>query len=82
MKRTIKSTLTLVSAVVAAFSVGCAPMTEAERLEREYARVEFREAFRVERDLCTARGGTFVYDGVAELDRNGIPKTRVWFDCG
>ena len=81
MKRTTTGTFITFSVLVFALCVGCAPMTEAERAEREYARIEFRDAFRTERDLCAARGGHFVYDGMAELDRDGIPRSRVWYNC-
>ena len=81
MKQTITRTIIVVSVLVIAFCAGCAPMTEAQREAREYARVEFRDQFRTEREICQMRGGRFIYDGVAELDRDGVPKTRVWFEC-
>ncbi len=81
MKQTLTRTFTVVSVLVAAFCVGCAPMTEAEREAREYARVEFREQFVVDRAVCRSQGGRFQVDGAAQLDRNGIPKTKAMYFC-
>ena len=39
------------------FFGACAPMTEAEREEREYTRIEWREQFIAHRDECNAIGG-------------------------
>jgi hypothetical protein len=81
MRHTFIKSFSLISVLTAFFCVGCAPMTEAEWEEREYARVEWREQFRTDRRECFARGGYFVYDGVAELGRDGVPKTRVFYAC-
>jgi hypothetical protein len=81
MKQTITRTLTVVSVVVSALCAGCATMTEAEREEREMARVEFREQFVFDREYCRSQGGRFIFNGAAEVDRDGIPKTKTRYQC-
>jgi hypothetical protein len=84
MRHTFFKTFWLITAAAAFGSVACSTMTEKEREEREereYARVEWQEQFRTDRRVCLARGGNFVFDGVAELDRYDVPKTRVFCAC-
>ena len=81
MKQATTRTFTVVSLLITAFLVGCAPMTEAEREEREMARVEFREQFVFDREYCRSQGGLFVFNGAAEVDRDGIPKTKTLYRC-
>ena len=81
MRHTITRYFTLLSFCAAVFCAGCATMTEAEREARDYARVEFQEQFKLDRAECRARGGHLVFQGGPELDRDGVPKTRVWYAC-
>lgn len=81
MKRRISHFFSLVTIVAAALLAGCATMTEAERLEREYDRIEWRQQFVAHRDACSARGGRFEFDGSAEQDRHGVPKYKVRYIC-
>ena len=61
---------------------GCATMSEAEREAREYERVEFRHQFIVDRDRCNAVGGQIYFQAPGgTVDRHGIPRTRVWYEC-
>ena len=81
MNRNISVT-SLLLGVMALFLVsGCATMTEVEREEREYSRVEWRGQFLAHRADCSARGGRFEFDGSAEQDRDGIPKYKVRYTC-
>jgi len=81
MKRKFFRYFSLISLMAAVFGNGCVTMTEAEREEREYQRVEWRQQFVVDRANCASRGGRFVFDGSAEQDRNGVPKYRVMYIC-
>ena len=81
MKQATTRTFTVISVMIAVFCVGCAPMTEAEREEREMARVEFREQFVFDREYCRSQGGRFIFNGAAEVDRDGIPKTKTLYQC-
>ena len=81
MRHTFTRYFSLILILTAFFSVACAPMTEAQREQREYARVEWQEQFRADRMACQARGGLFEFDGTAELDRDDVPKSRVLYAC-
>jgi len=81
MRHTVTKYFSLVPILMATFCVACAPMTDVQREEREYARVEWREQFRSDRSACTALGRTIVFVGSAELDRDDVPKTRVFYTC-
>ena len=81
MRHTITRYCTLISVFAAVLCTGCATMSEAEREARDYARVEFQEQFRIDRADCRDRGGQLVFQGGPELDRDGVPKTRVWYSC-
>ena len=81
MKRRFFNYFSLISLLAAGFATGCATMTEAERIDREYRRIEWRQQFVADRAVCVARGGRFIFDGSAEQDRNGIPKYRVMYYC-
>jgi hypothetical protein len=81
MRRTFTKYFSLIPILMATCCVACAPMTEAQLEEREYARVEWREQFRSDRSACQALGRIIVVDGSAELDRDDVPKTRVFYTC-
>lgn len=81
MRHTIGKNRLLITVATVFCCVACSTMTEQQREEREYARVEWQEQFRMDRASCMARGGHFVYDGVAEINRDGVPKTRVFYVC-
>ena len=68
--------------LAAALTTGCAPMTVADREARAYEWGEFRNQFIEDRARCRADGRRLVVRGPGgSLDRNGIPKTRVWYTC-
>jgi len=70
----------LVIAIV--LTAGCAPMTEAQREAREYDRIEFRNRFLEDRARCNAIGGRiFILANSGLLDRDGVPKSRVYYTC-
>ena len=81
MRHTITRYFSLISVFAVVLCAGCSTMTEAQREARDYARVEFQEQFRLDRAQCRARGGNFVFQGSPELDRDGVPKTRVFYTC-
>jgi hypothetical protein len=81
MRLTNTKYFSLIPVLAAFFCSACAPMSEAQREAREYARVEFREQFVIDRELCRTHGGRFLFDGAAEMDRKGIPKTKVLYYC-
>ena len=81
MKHTINTIFAAFVFASALFSAACSTMTEKEWEAREYARVEWQEQFRNDRRECLARGGNWVVDGTAELDRDDIPKRRVFYVC-
>lgn len=81
MKRKVSEFPTLLLALAAIFAGSCATMTEVEREEREYMRIEWREQFVAHRAACSARGGRLEFDGPVQQDRNGIPKYKVRYIC-
>ena len=68
--------------LVVALATGCAPMTPDQREARAYDRGDFRNQFIEDRAKCRADGRKLVVRGPGgSIDRNGIPKTRVWYTC-
>jgi hypothetical protein len=60
----------------------CAPLSEAERDEREYRKVDFVEQFLVFRADCTARGKRILIDATSKVSRDGIPSLGDRYFCG
>ena len=81
MKRKISRYTTMLALLTVCLFGACATMTEAEREEREYGRIEWREQFIAHRDECNAIGGRLEFDGSAQQDRNGVPKYKVRYIC-
>ena len=81
MNRNTFETSLLLGLLALFFVSGCAPMTEVEREQRDYSRVEWRGQFLAHRAECSTRGGRFEFDGSAEQDRDGIPKYKVRYTC-
>ena len=82
MKHTIKIRTIASLAVAALLTSGCATMSEAEREEREYRRVDFRNKFIEDRSRCEASGGRLYVQGYGgTLDKHGVPRSRVWYTC-
>ncbi len=82
MKHTITSKARLLLPVAVLLTAGCATMTEAQRDAREYERVDFRNQFIADRGRCLARGGRIYVGGPGGiLDRDDIPRTRVFYAC-
>ncbi len=82
MKHTISKKALLSLSVTVLLTAGCAPMTEAQREAREYDRVDFRNQFIEDRDSCLASGGRIYINGHGGvLDRNDVPRTRVYYVC-
>ena len=81
MKRKISIYTTMLALLTVCLFGACAPMTEAEREEREYSRIEWRERFIAHRDECNAIGGRLEFDGSAQQDRYGVPKHKVRYIC-
>ena len=68
--------------LVILFVTGCVPMSEARRHDLEYARADFRAQFVEDRARCQYQGGQFFIMGWGgSLDREGIPRTRVRYEC-
>ena len=81
MKRKLTRILSTVAVGAVVFCAACATMTEEEREAREYARIEWRQQFVVDRAYCNERGGRLEFDGSTRQDRYGIPKHRVYYVC-
>ena len=81
MRHQIRKYFSLFVVATAFLSAACSTMTEKEWEEREYARVEWQEQFRYDRMVCRAAGRRFIYDGSVETDRDGVPKSRVFYAC-
>ncbi len=61
---------------------GCVPMSEARRHDLEYARADFRAQFVEDRARCQTEGRQFFVTGWGgSFDREGIPRTRVRYEC-
>jgi len=81
MRHTHTRYFSMIPVLAAYFCMACTPMTEAQRDARDYARAEWNEQFRTARADCRNRRGLFVVDGTAGLDRDDIPRTRVFYSC-
>ena len=81
MKREFSKDTAMLGVLTVCLFSGCAPLSEAEREEREYSRTEWREQFIAHRDECNAIGGRMEFDGSAQRDRNGVPKYKVRYIC-
>lgn len=67
---------------VALCAAACAPMTAAERADREYERVDFRQRFIEDRARCNAAGGRIVIlANGGQVDRHGVPLSRAYYRC-
>lgn len=68
--------------LMVALTAGCAASPAADRDDREYSRMEYRNKFLDERASCLAARGRFVIQGWGgSLDRDGVPRTRVRYHC-
>ena len=57
-------------------------MSEVELEELEYERTEFRAQFIADRDACNAAGRQiFIQAHGGAVDRHGIPRSKVWYEC-
>jgi len=81
--KTKSSTLWLpVLVLIGSLAAGCAASPAADRDDREYSRMEYRNKFIDERASCLAMRGRFVIQGWGgSLDRDGVPRTRVRYHC-
>lgn len=82
MRTSFTRYLPLILMLLAWYLTGCAPMTELEREDRAYAKAQWRNEFSTARDACQLQGRRFVFDrsGVS-LDRNDVPRSRVYYLC-
>jgi hypothetical protein len=70
------------AAALLTMTSACAPLSEAERDEREYRQVDFVEQFLVFREDCTGRGKRILIDAMSRVSRDGIPSPGDRYFCG
>lgn len=70
------------AAALLTMTSACAPLSEAERDEREYRQVDFVEQFLVFRADCAARGKRILIDAMSRVSRDGIPSPGDRYFCG
>ena len=61
---------------------GCAPMSDTQREYRNQQLELYRAKFVEDRENCVALGGRIYLMGFSDtLDRKGIPRSRVRYEC-
>lgn len=81
-RKTITGFTPIALAVSAIFTSGCAPMSDTQREYREQQLELYRAKFVKDRENCVALGGRIYLMGFSDtLDRKGIPRSRVRYEC-
>ena len=76
----MRTTITTVGMVSLLFIAGCAPLTEQQKEEREYRRVDWQNQYVAYNNRCLEVGGRMVVQA-SSMRFNGIPQRGDYYAC-
>ena len=68
-------------AATALLTVACTPITEREREQREYQRVDFQARYLDFRSRCQAKGGIVLLTSSSRMRGNDLPERNDKYRC-